>query len=56
MRFGGIFMSKYPYIFVDDDQNSLTYGMFSIRLSESCGIDGFKSLREAQEYLYTLEK
>lgn len=51
MRFRGIIMSKYPYIFVDDDKKSLTYGMFSVRFTESFSVAGFKSIYEAIKYM-----
>jgi hypothetical protein len=36
-----------PYIFYDDDSTSHTYGLWSIRISESMSLDGYMTKHDA---------
>ena len=41
-----------PYIFFDNDKTSHTFGLWSIRWSESMSIDGYPSYESALSDLY----
>ena len=47
-------MDKYPYIFVDDDKDSDTYGEFCVMESATLSYDGFKSFEEAVFFMENL--
>ena len=40
-----------PYVFLDEDENSLTRNLYSAMIEPSCSIDGFDSKSEALEYI-----
>ena len=43
---------SYPYIFIDQDQWSLTYGKYCVRIDEGTSYDGYTK-EEAEEILET---
>ena len=40
-------MIKYPYVFLDDDVNSMTYKEWCVRLDESTSLDGYETEEQA---------
>ena len=43
---------NYPYIFIDEDCGSLTYGQYSVRIDEGTSYDGYTK-EKAEELLET---
>ena len=41
----------YPYIFIDTDKQSETYLQYSIMVSDSLSLDGYKTIIEALDAL-----
>jgi hypothetical protein len=40
-------MTNYPYVFFDDDINSITYREWCVRLDESTSLDGYETEEQA---------
>ena len=45
---------NYPYIFIDEDCGSLTYGQYCVRIDEGTSYDGYTK-EEAEELLIQYE-
>ena len=42
-------MIDYPYVFFDEDKDSMTYGEWCVRLDESTSLDGYETEEKAYE-------